>query len=225
MIPLPYRVTLIFFMLVFGLAVSASAEKVTTSWGGSAEMVYDSGFMHKLMRAPEGGVRLFNMDLVENDAPGSGRSELGVYSDTVWGKNRARKVFTLDDPRAEKAWIVIFVYNGFTNLNTPKYPLRFSVNGNESRIDPWDFKKVIECYRWVEFPASWLKKGDNTIDFYCPEISTEAEGWEMHLARAEDFPAGGGDPAKVGETSFKSFNEGKSWEKSPFGPDKKVRAE
>jgi hypothetical protein len=225
MLHFTYRVSFIFFMLVFSQAVSVSAEKVSTSWGGSAEMVYDTGFMHKLMRAPDGGVRLFNMDLVENDAPGSGRSELGVYSDTVWGKNRARKIFTLDDPRTEKAWIVIFVYNGFTNQNTPKHPLRFSVNGNEGRIEPWDFKKVIECYRWVEFPSSWLKRGDNIIDFYCPEITAEAEGWELHLARAEDFPAGGGDPARVGETSFKSFNDGKTWEKSAFGPDKKVRAE
>ncbi len=203
----------------------SAGETVTTVWGGSAGQVYDAGFMNKLMRAPGDGVRLFNMELVENDAPGSGRSELGSYSDIIWGKNRGRKVLALDDPRAEKAWIVIFINNGFLNKNLPTHPLRFSVNGKESRIDPWDFKKVIECYRWVEFPATWLKKGENVIDFSCPEASSEAEGWELYLARAEDFPAGGGDPSKVGETSFKSFNDGKTWEKSAFGPDRKVRAE
>ncbi len=215
----------LFGFLMVGMATGATAGTVSTSWGESAGTVYDTGFSEWVMRAPGGGVRLFNMELVKNDAPGSGRSERGVYSDTVWGQNRARKILPLADPRAEKAWIVIFVYNGFTNPNTPKYPLRFTVNGNESRIDPWDFSKVKECYRWVEFPASWLRKGDNIIDLSCPEAASEQEGWELYLARAEDYPAGGGDPSKVGETSFKSFNAAKSWEKSPFGTDKKVRAE
>ena len=212
-------------ILTISICGNVSADTVATTWGGNAQEVYDAGFMNKLMRATDGGVKLFNMELVENDAPGSGKSELGVYSDIIWGKNRGRKVLALDDPRAEKAWIVIFMHNGFTSPNTPKYPLRFSVNGKESKIDLWDFKKVPECYRWVEFPAAWLKKGENTIDLSCPEAASETEGWELYLARAEDFPAGGGDPAKVGETSFKSFNDGKAWEKSAFGPDKKVRAE
>jgi hypothetical protein len=185
--------------------------------------MYDAGFMHKLIRAPEGGVRLFNMDLVENDAPGSGRSELGTSSDTVWGRNRARKILLLDDSRAEKAWLVFFTDK--PEGNSHRHPLRFSVNGHESRVEPWDFTKVRECYRWVEFPASWLRNGDNVIDLYCPEAASGKDGWTFYLARAEDFPAGGGDPAKVGDTSYKSSNGGKSWEKSPFGPDKKVRAE
>ena len=49
--------------------VPVAANPVTTSWGGDAEMVYDTGFMHMLMKNPGGGVCLFNMDLVENDAP------------------------------------------------------------------------------------------------------------------------------------------------------------
>lgn len=221
----PFTVVSAVGLFFFGMTCVVPADTVTTTWSGDGTRMYDTGFAHGVMRAPGGGVRLFNMELVENDAPGSGRSELGTYSDTIWGRNRARKILSLDDPRADKAWLVIFVYNGFTNPNTPKYPLKFSVNGRESAIVPWDFKKVIECYRWVEFPAEWLKKGDNVIDLSCPEAASEKEGWELYIARAEDFPAGGGDPAKVGETSFKSFNDGKTWEKSPFGPDRKVRAE
>jgi len=34
-----------------------------------------------------------------------------------------------------------------------------------------------------------------------------------------------GDPAHVGETSFKSFDGGKTWKESPFGPGEKDRAE
>ena len=76
------------FLLFFLAAVSVSAETVTTSWGGDAEMVYDTGFMHMLMKHPGGGVSLFNMELTANEAPGAGRSEKGVTSDAVWGENR-----------------------------------------------------------------------------------------------------------------------------------------
>ena len=219
------HVTVAILTMLCLCTIAADAGPVTTRWGGDAGFVYDNGFMRNLMHGSDGNVRLFNMDLIENDAPGSGKSEHGVYSDIIWGDVRGRKVLHLDDPHAEKAWIVIFIYNGFTNPNFPKHSLKFSVNGNESEIRPWDIKKVIETYRWVEFPASWLKKGENVFDLYCPEAKSPEEGWELYIARAEDFPSGGGDPGPVGETSFKSFNGGKSWQKSPFGPDRDVKAE
>ncbi|MHB9029565.1 MAG: transglutaminase-like domain-containing protein, partial [Candidatus Latescibacterota bacterium] len=63
-----------------------------------------------------------------------------------------------------------------------------------------------------------LKKGRNVIDFSCPEAKTEAEGWSIYLARADEFESGGGNPADVGKTSFKSVNGGEAWKESPFGP-------
>ena len=53
--------------------------------------------MHMLMKAPDGGVRLFNMDLIENDSPGAGQSEKGVSTDDIWGKIKARKILNLVD--------------------------------------------------------------------------------------------------------------------------------
>jgi hypothetical protein len=61
--------------------------------------------MHTLMRAPGGGVCLFDRVLVENDSPGFGVSERGPNLDPIWGRNVGRKVFLLDDPRARSAWI------------------------------------------------------------------------------------------------------------------------
>ncbi len=52
------------------MVIPVSAEIETTSWGGAAEIFYDNGFMHMLKKHPDGGVSLFNMDLVENDSPG-----------------------------------------------------------------------------------------------------------------------------------------------------------
>ena len=195
------------------------AETVTTSWSGDAEMVYDTGFMHMMMKHPDGGVCLFNMDLIENDAPGAGSSEKGVSVDEIWGNYRARKVFYCDDPRAFKAWLVVYV------ASKGNYPLTFTVNGQASRLDTWDSSKNHEWYRWTEFPVEWLKKGKNTIDLFCPEAGKKEEGWAIQISRADEFEAGGGDPKDVGKTSFKSTNGGESWKESPFGPLGQTRAE
>ena len=48
---------------------AAEAETVTTTWGGDAGIVYETGFMHMLMQRRD-GVSLFNMELIENDSPG-----------------------------------------------------------------------------------------------------------------------------------------------------------
>ncbi len=187
-------------------------------------MVYDTGFMHMLMKHSDSGVCLFNMDLIQNDAPGSGLSEKGVSKDFIWGKNRARKILHLDDPRAFNAWLVTFA--SYSNNETQrKYPLQFKVNGHVSQVDNWDTSKNHFFVRWTEFPSEWLKKGGNVIDLSCPEAQTENEGWRLQLARADEYEAGGGNPEHVGDTSYKSFNDGKSWKKSPFGPEGKDRAE
>ena len=206
------------FMFLF-TALPVMADKVTTKWGGNAEKIYDTGFMHMLMKHPDGGVCLFNMDLMENDAPGAGRSEKGVYSDCIRGPVRARKILYLDDPRAHQAWLVTFSYR------QGAYPLKFTVNGHTGQVNNWDKTVSTEAYRWTEFPAQWLKKGKNIIDFFCPEAESEKEGWVLYLARSDEFEEGGGDPSQVGETSYKSTDGGKSWKKSPFGPNSETRAE
>jgi hypothetical protein len=198
---------------------------LATTWNGSAEKVYDLGFVTKLMRAPNGGVSLFNMVLVENDSPGGGMSDKGISSDFIWGENRGRKILYLDDARTVKAWLVVGFYNGNENENIPPYPLKFTVNGNQSEIPPPDIKNAPLPYRWIEFPAGWLKEGENIIELFCPEAESKEEGWELFIHRADEFEAGGGDPEKAGETSFKSFNGGRSWKKSPFGDKQDVRAE
>lgn len=201
-------------------AGAPEAEMMTTTWGGDAETIYDNGFMHMLMKHPAGGVCLFNMDLIENDSSGAGHSEKGVYTDVIWGNNRARKILHLDDPRAHSAWIVIFPH-----YKSGKYPLRFTVNGQESQIDNWDTDKNEEWYRWSGFPPELLRAGENVIDLYCPEAQTEEEGWELFISRADEFENGGGDPKHVGKTSYKSVDGGKTWKESPFGPQGQTRAE
>jgi hypothetical protein len=222
----PLFLPCILCLFAWGSPLPADAQTVAIKWGGDALAIYDSGFANTVMKNPGGGVRLFNMDLVENDSPGSGQSEKGVYLDAVWGKNHARKVFMLDDPRAAKAWILVFAGR------QGKTPLTFVVNGGSQRdrghtgsVANWDNREAEEYFRWAEFPAEWLKKGANTIDFSCPEAAREEDGWTIQLSRADEFETGGGDPSNVGKTSFKSTDGGETWKESPFGPLGQTRAE
>ena len=211
----------VFLITFYVLGASSEAVTLTTLWGGDTEMVYDTGFMHMLMKHPDGGVCLFNMDLIENDSPGGGASEKGVYNDVIWGKNRARKILYLNDNRAEKAFLLIYFGRG----KMGKYPLQFTINGHQTRMDTWDPSTFHLAYRWIEFPVKWLKKGSNIIELFCPEAQSEKEGWNIYISRADEFETGGGNPKNVGKTSFKSKNGGKSWKESPFGLDGKTRAE
>ncbi len=216
-------------ILLLLIPVFAPGATVRTAWGGGAEKIYDTGFVNKVMKHPGGGVSLFNMVLIENDAPGSGYSEKGEDGDVVWGKNRARKVLYLDDPRAEKAWFVALfereVWFLPADQKAKKRPLMVTINGNAVKYDDWGIDKSIITYRWFEFPSAWLKKGQNVIELSCPEAASPDQGWEVWLARADEFKDGGGDPAHVGETSFKSFDGGRTWKQSPFGPGETDRAE
>lgn len=211
-----FMFTLLF--IPYSIAFSIGPE-TTVTWEESAEKAYDLGFMHMLMRAPNGGVCLFNMDIVENDSPGSGISEKGVSTDRIWGENRARKIFYIDDPRTEKAWLVLL------NNRQGKIPLHFAVNGRESQFDDWTTTAYYKMFLWTEFPSDWLKRGRNVVDIYCPDAHTPEEGWDINLSRADEFESGGGNPADVGKTSYKSSDGGKTWKESPFGPDGRTRAE
>lgn len=206
--------TAVALAIVTATVVSVSAEVVTATWNRDAGKIYDDGFMHMLMKDPAGtGVRLFNMDLIQNDAPGAGNSEKGSWTDVIWGKNRGRKILNLDDPRAHKAFVVFWAARQGTS------PLRFIVNGNTVSCENWSRTKTSpEWYRWVEFPAQWLKKGRNVIEMACPEADSAKAGWEIYMARADEFEQGGGDPKDVGKTSFKSSDGGENWKESPYGP-------
>ncbi len=212
---------IIFVVFAFAGALTLTAEPVHTAWEFDADTLYETGFVHMLMKNPEGGVRLFNMELLENDAPGSGRSEKGVWLDPIWGKNRARKILYLEDKRAHGAYLIAFN----PTSRRGKYPLQFMVNGNSGQFKMWDVSPTYMSYIWVDFPVEWLKEGRNVIELFSSEAEKEEEGWALYLARADEFEAGGGDPANVGKTSYKSTDGGETWKESPFGPLGKDRAE
>jgi hypothetical protein len=211
-------------LFVFFATESADAfgKKVALRWGGPAETAYATGFAHGVRKHADGGVCLFDMALIENDAAGSGRNEEDGYLDYVWGPHRARKILTVDMTDARRAFLIVYTHQDAVHtLEEPAYPLDFTINGYPGQVT----KDNTEVYRWVEFPVSALKSGDNTIELCCADAKSREEGWRLYLSFAEDFKIGGGDPAGVGMNSFHSDDEGKTWRRSPFGPDKKSPAE
>jgi hypothetical protein len=201
----------------------AQQTTVTTTWSGDGAKIYDTGFMHMLMKSPDKhGACLFNRELIENDSPGGGVSEKGESGDFIFGPNRARKILNIDDPRAHKAYLVLFVALDYGRLQG-KYPLRYTINGHESAMNLW--QDSIERVRWTEFPAEWLKKGRNIVDLFCPEAKTKEDGWGIFFSRADEFEQGGGNPKEVGKTTLKSTDGGETWKESPFGPLGNTRAE
>lgn len=212
------RIASFLFFLTFITNFFALGQSVTATWKKTASEIYATGFAYQVKETP-GGVSLFGMELVENDAYGSGSSEKGIYLDSIWGTTQARKQIYLEDSRTDKAWLVVFV------ARQGEFPLSLSINGHKSKLDKWDERTNDQYFRWCEFPAQWLKKGNNVIDLLCPEASSRDRGWVVYLSRADEFRDGGGDPKDVGKTSFKSFNGGKTWMESPFGRSGKERAE
>lgn len=198
---------------------TAMAAAPVSEWRATAEEAYQRGFVENLRRHAEGGVGLFDMVLIENDAAGAGTSRKGVNRYRVWGPHRARKILPLADARAERAFLVLFFEQ------QGGHPLEFTVNGHAARIDNWDRAHCHLVYRWVEFPAGWLRAGDNTIDLFCPAAENANDGWSLYLARADEFEAGGGDPSAVGRSSFVSVDDGRTWQESGFGADGTTRAE
>ncbi len=211
----PHRLSVICVFLASVLCQAQSFEH--SEWKATAEAIYDAGFVQRL--AKQGGaVGLFQHDLIQNDAPGAGRSEKGSFTGTIWGANHARKVFVIDDPRAAHAEVYVFAFE-----RDLKHPLTVVVNGMRTQL-PATPRKGWETVRWVAFPPEWLKRGENIIELSCPEARKEEEGWKLFVARADEYKEGGGDPAGVGETSSKSSDHGKTWQRG-CGTDPQGRAE
>ncbi|WP_438480448.1 transglutaminase-like domain-containing protein [Oleiharenicola lentus] len=186
-----------------GFGVTTAVDEFST-WNKTGREVYETGFARRLQVEGKAGVKLFEHVLIENDAAGGGRSDRGPSASVVWGEWRARKLLTLDDPRAHGAELYVFPQAKLARA------LEVSINGHATRIEATP-RKGNETIRWIQFPVEWLRAGENVIELSSPDAKSETEGWRLNVARADEYVTGGGDPAPVGKTSFHSRDGGKSW--------------
>ena len=225
------------FVLVFMTVSSSEAangRKITISDVIPAMDAYEKGFTKGVMRDGDNAVMLWNRQLIENDAPGSGISNKGAFLETVYGNRVIKKLLTVEDPRCDEAHVVIYLNGTGKNL-----PLIMTLNGHEVSTK----KEGPESYLYIPVETAWLKKGKNEITFACPEAQDQASGYIFYIARADEYIPGGANPEsvnipsqskpydgvnllikgsaeiptveeshqKIGDSSMISTNGGKSW--------------
>ena len=197
-------------------AAGGKQSTVDVSEDYSALAAYEKGFARGVMRDPN-GVRLFDMELIQDDAPGSGQSEKGSYIQSIHGALMARKDLFIEDPRTNSAYVV-FIFAG-----TGKGKLTVTVNGSKTSYDPATSTNT-EMYRLVAVDPATLKKGLNSIVLSYPE-GNERDQYRILFSRKDEFAHGGGDPAKAGLNSYVSADGGKTWKRGAFGETGKEEGE
>ena len=172
-----------------GMAQSDTALKsvpVTTVM--QAMEVYENGFSYDVMRSPDDrGVMLNDMALIEDDGPGSGVSEKGTYLEELYNGLLAQKTFQLDDPRAFEAHLVFFMQPKNPDRAKQK-PFFAMLNGTRFESPPVSWHEGV--WHWIEAPPDLLRKGDNTLVVGCD--APKGEGYDLYIARADEYEAGGG---------------------------------
>ncbi|MCC6489559.1 MAG: transglutaminase domain-containing protein [Candidatus Hydrogenedentes bacterium] len=231
-------------MMAAVLACAAMGETLHVSTDMSAMEAYEWGFAFDVMRA-DGGVGLNDFVLIEDDGPGAGQSEKGTCVEDIHAGVQARKVIHLDDATASAADVVLYM----TPQNLPgQAPYYLIVNGQRIEGSPlsWHDKQ----WHWVPVPVDLLKSGANEIVVGCD--APEGKGYELLIAREDEYDEGGGkfqyqgntalisanqysiagsgtelglQPIRVGENSAKSSDGGKTWGRLNLGTTNDVQGE
>ena len=86
-------------MFIFGLwtpfVTAAPGRILVVKQTTTAQEAYDKGFTKQVMRDGNDGVKLWNHILIEDDAPGSGTSNKGSFTEPVFGDRIIKKILQL----------------------------------------------------------------------------------------------------------------------------------
>ena len=183
--------------------VYTSAAKTTDLWMGRQDE----------------GIRLFDGQVVENDAPGSGRSDQEHIEPfvEVSGQTACRKTLHLDDPAALGAQLAFIAKERQDNQST----LRFTINGQPVLRPPsrqaapqanqyWGL--MVGQWSWsrwyyVDIPPETLRLGENVIEVAAVE---GLAGWQLMVADYRDFYKGMDDPVTLPYASRHSIDGGQT---------------
>lgn len=175
--------------------VDAAATRVVATEVPAIE-AYEQGFVYDLVRDSDGtGVRLNDLTLIENDAPGAGCSQKGVCTEQIHEGVLARKVLFLDNPTARNAHVVLFM----EPCDEPKdqAPYYLIVNGNRIAGNPVPWHEG--NWHWVRVSPTILKEGKNEIVVGCD--APAGRGYDLLFAREDEYDGGGGRYTYQGNTA------------------------
>ncbi|MEO5997337.1 MAG: hypothetical protein ABIN89_11375, partial [Chitinophagaceae bacterium] len=163
----------------------------------SAKEAYIDGFAYDVMEEPfQNGVGINNHVLLENDGSGAGRSEKGLYTEPIYAGVLVRKQFQLNDSRARRAHIVLYMTTSISSNKAVPYYL--VVNGTRipGSTEAWEEP----MWRWVEIPTSLLRKGVNDVIVGCD--APKGAGYDLLFAREDEYEVGGGKYTYDGNTAM-----------------------
>lgn len=211
----------------------------------TASDLYETGQVYDVMRTPtRDGIQLNDLVLIENDAPGAGKSDKGVHNEALHAGVQVKKILHLDDIRAEEAHVVLYM-----EPKTPEpAPYHLLVNGHRVEGVPQSWHERV--WWWIPVPVEHLAEGENEIVVVCD--APEGKGYDLLFARADEYERGGGAftyqghtglltsgfvripdngtmdgliPFTVGDTSARSTDGGVTWSKALLGPEADTRGE
>jgi len=194
---------LLFCGLLFPDTAFSGEETVTVSTDVDALAAYEDGFAYDVMRAPDGqGVMLDDMVLIEDDGPGAGFSEKGTWKEEIYQGILVKKTFTLDDPAAFDAHLVFYMYPKNKDAKKQK-PFFVYLNGERFEGPPLSWHE--NMWHWLRVPVSALRKGENTVILGCD--APKGEGYDLMIARADEYESGGGMYVREGNTALISAGQ------------------
>jgi hypothetical protein len=181
-------------------------SKVVTTKESALE-TYENGFAWNVMKSPDGrGVCLNNYTLLENDGPGSGRSEKGTHVEEIYQGLLIRKRFFLQDTHARSA--TLHLLSPF--LTQRRQQPRFFVIVNGVRLESRPQAKQEAAWHQIPVAASLLRRGENTVVVGCER--PQGEGVEIMIARADEFAGGGGNLTMFGNTALVAAGQASLYE-------------
>ncbi|MBL7735277.1 MAG: transglutaminase domain-containing protein [Chitinophagaceae bacterium] len=195
-----YIILILLLTPAFSLFAQTKKRIVTEM---SAETAYQDGFAYDVMHTPSrDGIRIVDRTLFENDAAGAGASEKGPYIESIHVGTLARKQFYLDDARAQRAYIVLYMTQQSNSFGKPA-PYYLIVNG--TRIPGSAPSWLQPQWQWVEIPVSLLRKGLNEV--IVGSDAPKGKGNDLLFAREDEYNDGGGKFTYDGNTAMTSANQ------------------
>lgn len=220
---------LVFFELLF-LTSPSAGEPATVKFSLDAAGLESRGQLKQMKYyKAENAIKLDDMLLLEDDAPGNGPPEGFDRKERAWFEKlkkgvKIKKDIILDDPRAFSGFLV---FDGIEHENN-EHPLHISINGEHFLRPPTKYAHPrAEHYyiinennyftdNWfvVEIPVGALKKGNNEFILWA---ESDEPSWEIVIAGEEEFKRGSTTRLHHPNRSAKSRNGGSTWDYDKLG--------
>ncbi len=195
---LPFFITTLLFVQIYGQSLKHYSQR----W--NAEQLFEMSTSQNLMISPK-GILLNDQILVEDDAPASGYSSNPGALEVVKEGILLKKILKIERLPVKEAYIAALLYPDFPPEPNNGRHVVFNINGHDINYE------VNHFWTKVPVPVEYFKTGDNIITLRTLETDTRFKTW---VALDENYKYGSSNRLHAPERSFKSTDEGNTWNKN-----------